>query len=261
MWIPPVIYQIGPHLSKMQPSWINLNPNFTHVFVDDTECTKIMEKQADPVVRMAYKSIVMGAQRADLCRMGLIYSKGGFYVDTDAIAYAPIRDRMRNASMMISEWGAFEFFGAVPKHPFVGYALKRAAYGIRDEIVRCMTTKKCCRSAHSCIVQLSGPKNFFQAISAAGRVANCTNSKWIPSRAQCANSSSSLVRQFYKCKDRGFRYNPYKTTMCGVARHADCRNSGIARQKCSKHHYSRSKTFFNMSRSDWNVTLPVWNTR
>lgn len=254
MLIPSVIYQIGPHPSKMQPTWIKHNPNFTHVFLTDTECAKIMEAHIDPVVRMIYKSVVLGAQRADLCRMGTIYSRGGFYVDTDTIAYAPIRMKLRNASMLISEWASFEFFGAIPNHPFVDLALKRAAYGIRDEIVRCKTTGRCCKSANSCIVQLSGPRNFFAALVAAGREANCANSNWIPSRAQCTNSSSFFGRKFYKCNDRGMRKNVYRTTMCGIARHADCRNSEISRHKCPKHHYSRSKLFFHTSRFEWNLT-------
>lgn len=253
MPIPNVIYQIGPHSSKMQQSWLRHNPDFSHVFLTDRECDLIMRGQPDALVRAAYRAVVTGAQRADLCRMGVILSKGGFYVDTDTVAYAPIPSALRNASMMYTEWGSFEFFGAVRGHPFVSHALARAARGIRDELVSCRRTHNCCSNAHQCIVRLSGPKNFFAALIEAGIAARCVNKRWIASRPQCADSPHPMVRGITKCHDTGVR-NPYQTTLCGMARHADCRNSGIGRA-CSKTHYSRSRNFFNASRFEWTPLL------
>ena len=242
MLIPARIYQIGPSPSDANPTWAFYHPTFAHVFLNDTDCDALSRRMPWETAASAYRAVKVGAQRADLCRLMVVYAHGGIYVDTDAIAQRSLTAAVPPwATLFLSEYGAFEFFGAIAGHPFVERALLQAVANVHAEVERCRAHKVCCRGSHACIVKITGPKSFFESIVAAGRVANCSNDKWIP--RTCHHANDSRVRGYFRCVDTGQRRNPYRTTMCGVARHADCRNSGIG-VACKSRHYSRQRSFF-----------------
>lgn len=241
--MPATIHQVGARPSDANPSWRLHNPNFTHTFLTDADCGVLAGEVEIPTARSAYELVLQGAQRADLCRLMAIFERGGIYVDTDVVAYGPIaRAIPERATFFVSEWGSFEFFGAVPRHPFVEGALRHAPGNVLAEIKKCRLGV-CCRGAHQCIIETTGPRPFFNSLVAAGRAYNCSNRRWIPQN--CSASASSVVRGYFKCNDTGTR-SPYRTTMCGILRHADCRNSGIGKA-CGKSHYSHARSFFNYS--------------
>lgn len=231
-------------MSDANPSWAKHHADFEHIFLLDSDCDVLSRKSDLSMVRSAYRALRVGAQRADLCRLLAIHAHGGVYVDTDAIAYRHLNTAVPSwASFFVTEWGAFELFGATAGHPFVERAINVVVSNIADEIARCRQERRCCKGAHACIVRLTGPKAFFDSIVASGRAHHCLNRKWIPK--SCGGSSSADARGYFRCIDTGMRTNRFKTTMCGVARHADCRNSGIGKP-CAKEHYARhSAPFFD----------------
>lgn len=244
--IPLLIHQIGKHGSKRNDSWEKYNPGFRHTFFTDEECEDLSRKLSLPKLTSVYDSLLQGAQRADVCRLMVLYMYGGIYADTDVIAYGSIRKVIpKHTTFFLTEWGSFEFFGSAPRHPFLLMALNDSITHIYDEIISCAHHKKCCKSAHACIIKLTGPKSFFSSVVRAGRKYNCSNKRWIP--RDCANSSDPLVRGYFRCEDEGLRTNPYRSTLCGIARHADCRNSGMVLSGCERGHYSKVRQFFNFS--------------
>jgi mannosyltransferase OCH1-like enzyme len=241
MLIPRLIVQIGVRPSNASPSWRVQNPAFAHTFLTDANCSQLVGR-ASASTQRAYAALLHGAQRADVCRLLAVLAHGGFYVDTDSHAFAPLAPVVpEDATFFMTEYGSFEFFGAVPGHPIVAAALRRAVRGVLHELRGCSLRGRCCRGSHLCVILITGPKPFFSAIVDASKRANCTNQRWVPSRAQCRGAEPAFQR-LWKCNDTGAR-SPYRSEWCGVARHLDCRNSGRG-AACGRRHYSHQTHFF-----------------
>ena len=250
MLIPRRLIQIGRNKTNNQTltsrkSWHHHHPNFTHLFLLDDDCRRLVGRHGRRAM-MAYRSIVQGAQRADICRLAAIFEYGGFYADTDTFAYASLEQVVpRDATMVITQYAAFELFGATRRHPLIRAVLNASIHNINTEVKQCREASTCCKNAHQCIIKLTGPVAFFSALVEHTRRANCTNVNWVPSREQCRLSQDSRVSGLFKCRDTGRNRSKTKSTLCGVARHFDCRNSGMAKSRCNRHHYSRARRFFN----------------
>ena len=245
--IPRHIYQIGLHPTEHTTTWRIANPEYSLTFLTDHDCDALVRAYNNADTARAYAAALVGVIRADLCRLIVISLRGGFYADTDVVPTAPLRLAVPgDATMFSTERYSFELFGAIPRHPFVVHALNSASRHILDEMERCTSTGQCCVGSHNCVIRLSGPISYFSSVVAISRAHGCTNRRWVPGRTQCADATTAVVRNIYKCKDTGLRNNPYRTTFCGIARHMDCRNSG-RKQGCRANHYSKKEAFYNYS--------------
>lgn len=238
--IPAHIYQIGLNQTHHSRTWQTMNPAYSYTLLGDADCQHEVDSMRNTRLSAAYASLRSGASRADVCRLVVLWRRGGVYCDTDVIPYLPLNHPV-NASFVASEYFSFEFMLSVPRHPFVGAALNASLANIEREKEACRTHNKCCKGSHQCIIKVTGPISYFRSIAAFAFQQGCGNTKWVPK--QCTASSNELLRSIHVCRDTGQRWNPYRTTFCGVARHADCRNSGIG-LPCKHSHYKHLKTFF-----------------
>lgn len=242
--IPQHIYQIGLQRAQYEHEWKILNPTFQYSLLGDAECWEVMRQTRNNRILDAYKRVLVGAMRADLCRLALMHVRGGVYVDSDVIPYKSLSQIWsENASLIASEYFSFELIISAPRHPFIGFALNRSVSRVHQEIENCNTHKRCCTGAHQCIIQVTGPGTYFQSMVEAGKYYGCANKRWVPNRISCSQSPFDTVKKIFRCTDTGMHHNPYKTTFCGIARHADCRNSGIG-ASCGQRHYKFKKKFF-----------------
>ena len=238
------LFQIGTNSSAYSSKWMELNKEYTYSLYNDSGCLDAVAKLNDSAVSYSYSRLRVGVMRADMCRLVLMYLHGGVYADLDVIPYKSLKTAIpHDATFVGSEYFSFELIMTVPKHPFVRYALSAIANMIIDEINNCNYRSKCCTGSHNCIIKITGPKAYFHNIINISKSMGCKNNAWVPSRSVCRESKYEIVRRIFRCKDTGFRNNPYKTTFCGIARHADCRNSGIG-EKCKKTHYKFKKQFY-----------------
>jgi hypothetical protein len=133
----------------------------------------------------------VGVIKADLCRLLVLYTFGGIYVDTDVVAYKSLDNIIPSkASMVSTERYSFEFIASVPRHPFILYCLQKSAFNILNEVYMCRTFKKCCRGAHSCIIKITGPDAYFQNIINISKTLGCTNMYWVPGKKSCKDSQN-----------------------------------------------------------------------
>jgi mannosyltransferase OCH1-like enzyme len=68
-------------LQEMRVRWINSHPDFKYHYFDDEACRHFLETHFDIGVVSAYDSVLPGAFKADIWRLGVLYIYGGFYLD------------------------------------------------------------------------------------------------------------------------------------------------------------------------------------
>ena len=247
--IPFNFFEVGHNSSETSLLWKKLNPEYQYKLWNDDDCLNLVHEINDIDVMKAYKRLNVGILRADVCRLAVLYVHGGIYIDSDVIPYGGHNKGIfksiipKNVTVVSTEYYSFEMIMTIPKHPFIKYALNRSVNNILTEINNCNTRNICCKGAHKCVIKITGPAAYFESIVNISKTLGCTNNRWIPSHQQCKNSTNWYVRNIFKCRDSGYRNNPYKTTFCGIARHADCRNSGISKD-CEPNHYKNQKKFF-----------------
>lgn len=130
--IPRYIYQtfetqgVTPNMYKATESWRRLNPDYTYLFLDDTQRQHFLEKYFSERVVKAYRKLIPGAFRADLWRYCMLYEYGGVYTDIDTTCLVGLGkvigpqdtcvvcvdgDKTRNLHNA--------FIACVPKHPLL----------------------------------------------------------------------------------------------------------------------------------------------
>jgi hypothetical protein len=73
-------------------SFIELNPEYTYIFMDKNDRSNFIKKHFNEKVFNAYNNILIGTYKADLFRYCYIYIKGGCYFDHKMVNRTPIRD-------------------------------------------------------------------------------------------------------------------------------------------------------------------------
>jgi len=242
--IPRTIYQVGLNMSEYSYRWIENNPEYSYRLLNDYDCEILINKINDNTLTSAYAKIRVGVIIADICRLAALYLYGGVYLDLDVIPYGVFRNVIpSNATYLSSKYYAFEMFGSVPRHPFIEFTLFKNAQNILKEVYNCKNYKKCCRGSYSCVLKISGPKVYGTNIINISKRLGCSNRNWPPVMGQCKNSLP-ILQNIHVCRDTGLNNNFYRTTYCGIAKHADCRNSGLGKP-CSSQHYNRKRIFYD----------------
>lgn len=74
------------YISRMKKK----NPDWKYHFYDDAMILDFFEKEFSPEYLKAYKSLTIGAAKADFFRYAILYKKGGLYLDIDSYDKTPL---------------------------------------------------------------------------------------------------------------------------------------------------------------------------
>ena len=112
------------------------NPGWTYHFYDDEKILKFFEEEFPPEYLKAYKSLTIGAAKADFFRYAILYKKGGMYLDIDSYDKTPLDEFINSDDDFIvtnegnpglyCQWGLI----SNKNHPF----LKRTLEHVLDNI-------------------------------------------------------------------------------------------------------------------------------
>ena len=72
-------------------AWRQLNPEYAHILLTDTEASDFVRATASAAERAAYAALVTGSQRSDLLRLLFLREFGGIYADCDTEPTLPLR--------------------------------------------------------------------------------------------------------------------------------------------------------------------------
>ena len=137
--IPRLIMQCGGALagrnSTYVRTWIELNQEYDHVYLTDTDGASFVETSAAERERAAYASLLSGAARADMLRLLFLRELGGVYADTDMQLRTPLRELIpRSASAVTTPAWSFEFLAFEPRHPFIVAAVANVTQNVLTQV-------------------------------------------------------------------------------------------------------------------------------
>lgn len=135
-----------PGMKKAISTWIDLNPEYEHLYFTGKECREWLAKEYSQRTIDAYDSLVPGAYKADLFRICFIYKHGGVYVDSAMENLVPLREIIQPHHEFVSakddgvDAGIYQaFFAATPQHPALAQIIElilerveKQEYGHRD---------------------------------------------------------------------------------------------------------------------------------
>jgi tetratricopeptide (TPR) repeat protein len=135
--IPPRIIQywdkpIPPQeISDLMRSWRDMNPQFGYLLFDDAAVLDLLRVKHSPEVVRAFVRAREPAQRADIFRLAYLATEGGYYADADDLCHANINAFVPPGATFVTyleDYGTLgnNFIGAVPGHPVITLALRRA---------------------------------------------------------------------------------------------------------------------------------------
>lgn len=93
--IPKIIWQTYKHFPPQNSktnieSWINLNPDYIWMYMDDFRCSKFINENFSSQFSSMYNSLPLGVMKADVWRVAVVYVYGGIYTDLDCKCLKPI---------------------------------------------------------------------------------------------------------------------------------------------------------------------------
>lgn len=120
------------HIKRM----LKRNPEYEYHFYDDTKIEDFFKNEF-PEYYKYYKSLTIGAAKADFFRYAILYKKGGIYLDIDCKVISRFKDFIKdddeavisieNNGVLYTQW-ALVF---ASKHPFLEETLEVCAENIR----------------------------------------------------------------------------------------------------------------------------------
>lgn len=248
--IPYNIFQIGPLYDEKYNVFKVMNPEYKYHFYDDMECLSMLEKYGLHEEKHAFQIALSGAMKADICRTAILKYIGGVYIETDIELLKPlhsIHQNLHNFSLFTGYHWPFEFIGAVAHHPIIVQALNTQVNNVLFYSSKLKAGEFPCRSAHQCVVRVTGPFAYWSSIGDVTHKSECKNKRIknrLPKPRDCLHSSNHYLQNMYICPMNSS--NLYRTYSCSIALHSDCRNS-LKRRNCGKKHYSKNKIFFNLN--------------
>jgi len=158
MAIPKIIHQtyktngIPEPLSDYRSKLLNLHPDWEYRFYDDRQCREVLERHC-PYFLPLYDSYNLPVQKADIFRIIVVNTFGGFYMDMDVECLFPLNELCEFRSVFGEEITLTEeesarkghlerlrvanfMFGSEPGHPFLLYILRELARESLREIRR-----------------------------------------------------------------------------------------------------------------------------
>jgi hypothetical protein len=146
--IPKIIWQteeaefenLLPFQKNIIGTWKNLNPDWEHKYADSKQREKDVKDYNDTLYKIY--QISSGINRADMWRMVVTYTHGGFYADMDSICTVPLNDvisqNYRDEDMISSSVGFQTSFGSINCSNFAATKNSKTIKSILDDaIVEC----------------------------------------------------------------------------------------------------------------------------
>lgn len=167
--IPKRIYQswitkdgMPEKMAKNVQSWKDLNPDYEHVFFNDTEQRNWMESHCQEYWP-AWRDMVLPAGRADLFRYCILYTLGGVWSDIDVEPKQGLSDFMNdNATLVVVHDGGMKEYGDVYLYnAFLASIKGHASLKRAMDIIWEHYTKRLLASAVTC----TGPGVLWRAVN------------------------------------------------------------------------------------------------
>lgn len=226
------------HLHRVwMQNWSEMNPEYDYNFFGDVHASRFVSSHGSMEEIMAYKSLVTGAQRADVFRILYLRTVGGVYADIDVQPRLPLAQVIQpNATGLAGRWWPFEFLAFSPGHPILAHAARIVTTNILRE-----GSAGRCSSPHTCVIEVTGPTAYHAAVRAATQEGGCRPPRLagkLPGHLLCQDAHDPWIRGMTLCsQDKG---TPSNSWACGVARHWDCLNARpqptFCRDKARKHY-------------------------
>ena len=134
--IPRVVYQTGYSQHVIERVYNNTitahanNPEYDFRYYDNRAVKHFLRRHFGGEVYQAFRTLQMGAARADLWRYCVLYKRGGVYIDLDAGIYGPLKHKQLTAQTdallgydimgNLINW----FMMFTPHHPFLYYVIQ-----------------------------------------------------------------------------------------------------------------------------------------
>lgn len=122
------------HIKRMR----RRNPEYGYYFYDDQKIEEFFKKELPYEYYKAYKSLTIGAAKADFFRYAILYKKGGIYLDIDSKLVSRFKDFIReedeavisieNNGHLYTQWALIFNAG----HPFLKRTLKLCLENIQE---------------------------------------------------------------------------------------------------------------------------------
>ena len=120
-------------------SIIQMNPEYSYIYLDDKEAADFISKNFDSRVLDAYNKLKPGAFKADLFRCCWLYKNGGVYIDTGFVA----KDKLENVIKPFHEFISVEdngknriynaFMASIPGHILLKMAIEKIVENVENE--------------------------------------------------------------------------------------------------------------------------------
>lgn len=136
------------------------NPEYKYEFYDDQRIEDFLKNEFDQDIYSAYKRINIGAAKADVFRLAVLYKYGGVYLDIDSLILNKIDDFLEDDdSALISLEGNLNFYIQYALfykagHPFLKKALEMVVDNIKTN------------RFHNDVHKMTGPATYTAAIKA-----------------------------------------------------------------------------------------------
>ena len=152
--IPKIVHQTWETEETIPPPCLEvikknkeLNPSWEFVFWDDKARRKLIEDNFDDYTLSAYDKLHIGAMKADLFRICVLYIHGGLYMDIKGGINKPLDDFLRDKNKLCYMiWGDISFpksskhavtsFLIWPKgHPLLYYIVREMSRRIHQDFL------------------------------------------------------------------------------------------------------------------------------
>ena len=235
-------------------SWWTQNPEYEYTFFNDSAAANFVRDYGSADERRAYRSLRVGAQRADLFRLLYLREMGGVYADLDQELGSPLRSWIpADASAVVGRYWPYELLIFAPQHPIMVATAKSAVANVNRQLdLHLRNSTERCTSPHTCVLTQTGPAILQIAAREAAVAEGCDKprSAGLEPKRDCHAGASAVMRSVHYCAEFGKNTFP-AWTFCGASRHWDCRfyaGNSTSRfsqprpWRCGKNHWqSRSR--------------------
>jgi len=141
--VPKTIYQtwftktLPTEIQKTVDAMLLRNPNYRYELSDDADMLSFIEKNYSPLVVDCFKSLTIGAAKADFWRYLMLYKNGGVYLDVDSLITGKLDDLLLDDGCAVisreNNFGMFVQWCLVfpPNHPILGICINNCIENIR----------------------------------------------------------------------------------------------------------------------------------
>jgi hypothetical protein len=140
--IPKNIFRTFKHdfNESVKKSWTDLHPDYNYYFFNDNQCMDFMKYNFSQEIFDTYKMLNIGAPRADLFRVCILYLYGGVYVDIDCECVERIDKYIKDYDFVCpvdTERARYALFNAFmassPRNNILYHMIQKIVYHVRNK--------------------------------------------------------------------------------------------------------------------------------